>query len=278
MINTLGNVECFELCDISPKIQCLCCLKHWTEEIVYCTSGTCLVPTKFTRKKKRKRFDALTIPNFVIKKGGSHGARHGKSEQREYHQAKQCLSKARKKNRFNFSMLSTMWNLHIFTDEKRLGWGPLQTFWQSCTRRPFIHRYLGRKTKVRKGLEIVLRNSRTSRANAVKTRLSRSSTKVSWNHTRSWRSWLRHQPCNSSSLTSSTKTRTTVPVLGEAWCVDSWPRHWLGMEVLFGIVLFNCLVEVTFSNPLVVINRLEGVLSTVGCFEGFRSLAIAIPL
>ena len=97
MINTLGNVECFELCDISPKIQCLCCLKHWTEEIVYCTSGTCLVPTKFTRKKKRKRFDALTIPNIVIKKGGSHGARHGKSEQREYHQAKQCLSKARKK-------------------------------------------------------------------------------------------------------------------------------------------------------------------------------------
>ena len=34
----------------------------------------------------------------MIKKGGSHGARHGKSEaQREHHQAKLCLRKALKK-------------------------------------------------------------------------------------------------------------------------------------------------------------------------------------
>ena len=48
-----------------------------------CTCGTCLVPnrihTEFKRKLKRKRFDALTICLFVIE-GGSHGARHGKSE------------------------------------------------------------------------------------------------------------------------------------------------------------------------------------------------------
>ena len=50
------------------------------------------VPKKNMRKLNRERF-----PNFVIKKSGSHGARHGKSEkQREYHQAKQCLRKARK--------------------------------------------------------------------------------------------------------------------------------------------------------------------------------------
>ena len=47
----------------------------------------------------------------------------------------------------------------------------------NCTRRSFIPRYLGRKTKVWKGLEIVLKKSRTSRTNEVKTRLSRSSTK-----------------------------------------------------------------------------------------------------
>ena len=66
--------------------------------IVDCTCGTCLVPTEFTRKLNRKRFDALIIPHFSIEKGGSHGARHGKSEaQREYHQAKDCLGKAKKK-------------------------------------------------------------------------------------------------------------------------------------------------------------------------------------
>ena len=34
------------------------------------------------------RLDALSIPNYVIKKGATHGARHGKTEvQREYHLA-----------------------------------------------------------------------------------------------------------------------------------------------------------------------------------------------
>ena len=35
MIHTLGNVERFELCEISPKVQCPYCLKYWTEGIVY---------------------------------------------------------------------------------------------------------------------------------------------------------------------------------------------------------------------------------------------------
>ena len=44
------------------------------------------------------RLDALSIPNYVIKKGRSHGARHGKTEvQREYHLAwnawKRCCKK-----------------------------------------------------------------------------------------------------------------------------------------------------------------------------------------
>ena len=44
------------------------------------------------------RLDALFIPNYVIKKGPTHGARHGKTEvQREYHLAwnawKRCCKK-----------------------------------------------------------------------------------------------------------------------------------------------------------------------------------------
>ena len=94
-IHTITNVKCFELCKISPNIQCPLCLKNWTEGIVYCDCGACSVPTELTRNLKRERFDALTIPNFVIKKGGSHGARHckvpsskslfEKTEQKRFH-------------------------------------------------------------------------------------------------------------------------------------------------------------------------------------------------
>ena len=41
-----------------------------------------------SRKLNKLRLDALSIPNYVIKKGPTHGARHGKTEeQREYHLA-----------------------------------------------------------------------------------------------------------------------------------------------------------------------------------------------
>ena len=49
MIHNMGNVECFERCEISLKVQCRCCLKYWTEGIVHCTCGTCLVSTEFTK-------------------------------------------------------------------------------------------------------------------------------------------------------------------------------------------------------------------------------------
>ena len=61
----------------------------WMEGIVHCDCGTCLFLTELTRELSRERFDALTILHFVIKKGGSRVARHGKSEaQREYYQAR----------------------------------------------------------------------------------------------------------------------------------------------------------------------------------------------
>ena len=88
MIRSMGNVEFLEICEISPKLQCPHCLTYWTKSIVYCTCGTCLRPTDKTRKSDRDRFDALSIPNYVIKKDPSHRARHGHTErQRIYHAA-----------------------------------------------------------------------------------------------------------------------------------------------------------------------------------------------
>ena len=42
--------------------------------------GQCLIYRESRRKFFRLRLDALSIPNYVIKKGLTHGARHGKTE------------------------------------------------------------------------------------------------------------------------------------------------------------------------------------------------------
>ena len=65
---------------------------------MYCTCGQCLIDKESKRKFSKLRLDALSIPNYVIKKGRCHGARHGKTEaQKEYHLAwnawKRCCKK-----------------------------------------------------------------------------------------------------------------------------------------------------------------------------------------
>ena len=68
--------------------QCSHYLLYWNQGIVYCTCGQCLIHSESRRILSRLRLDALSIPNYVIKKGPTHGARHGKTEeQTEYHMA-----------------------------------------------------------------------------------------------------------------------------------------------------------------------------------------------
>ena len=86
MIGELGNVELFELCETIPKVQCSHCLLNWNQGIAYCTCGRFLVDSESRRMFNELRLDALFFPNYVIKKGPTHGARDGKTEvQREYH-------------------------------------------------------------------------------------------------------------------------------------------------------------------------------------------------
>ena len=80
MIRELGNVELFELCETLPKVQCSHCLSDWNQGIVYCTCGQCLIESDSRRKFNKLRLDALSIPNYVKKKGPTLGARHGKTE------------------------------------------------------------------------------------------------------------------------------------------------------------------------------------------------------
>ena len=65
---------------------------------MYCTCGQCLIDSESRRKINKLRLDALSIPNYVIKKGRNHGARYGNTkEQTEDHMAwnawKRCCKK-----------------------------------------------------------------------------------------------------------------------------------------------------------------------------------------
>ena len=101
-------MENLEICTITSKVPCHNCVTYWTKGIAYCTSGTCLRPSDKTRKRNKDRF-VLSIPNYVIKKGPSHGARHRNTErQRIYHAAHVSAKRAKKKD--HESMLDRMFN------------------------------------------------------------------------------------------------------------------------------------------------------------------------
>ena len=102
-----GKLEYFEICEITPKVQCHNSLTYCTKDIVNCTCGICLRPSDKIRNLKKDRFEVLSIPNSVIKKGPSYGARHGNAErQRIYHAAHVSCKKA-KKNGYKIHMDST---------------------------------------------------------------------------------------------------------------------------------------------------------------------------
>ena len=98
MIQDMGNVELFELCETIPKVLCSKCLLYWNQGIVYCPCGHFLRENQSSRRSHRWNLDLLSIPNYVIKKGRPHGNRHGKTgEQIKHHIAnnlrKRCIKK-----------------------------------------------------------------------------------------------------------------------------------------------------------------------------------------
>ena len=80
MIRELGNVELFELCETTPKVHCSRCLLNWNQGIVYGTCEQCLIYRESRRNCNKLRLDAISILDYVIKKGATHGARHCKTK------------------------------------------------------------------------------------------------------------------------------------------------------------------------------------------------------
>ena len=67
MIQDMGNVELFELCETIPKVQRSECLLYWNQRVIYCTFGHLLVESESSQNFSQWRLDALSIPHCVIK-------------------------------------------------------------------------------------------------------------------------------------------------------------------------------------------------------------------
>ena len=60
-IHELGNIELYELGQISRTVQCHACLKHVPEGLIFCSYGICLRPHEETIKRIKSRYQALIV-------------------------------------------------------------------------------------------------------------------------------------------------------------------------------------------------------------------------
>ena len=71
MIRELGNVELFELCETTPKVQCSHCLLSLESRNCVLHLRTMLDLQRIQKKVNKLRLDAISIPDYVIKKGAT---------------------------------------------------------------------------------------------------------------------------------------------------------------------------------------------------------------
>ena len=98
MIRDMGNVELFDLCQTIPK-GALLRMPSWLESRNSLLHLWHLLRENESRRHLHQwRLDDLSIPNYVIKKGRHHGARHCKTEAQKEHfiahnATKRCIKK-----------------------------------------------------------------------------------------------------------------------------------------------------------------------------------------
>ena len=69
MIQDMGNVELFELCETIPKVQCSECLLYWNQRIVYCTCGHLFRENQSSRSILRWTLDLLSTRTMSLRRG-----------------------------------------------------------------------------------------------------------------------------------------------------------------------------------------------------------------
>ena len=55
------------------------------KDLLHSTCGKCLMPSKKQKRKTKEELDALPIPNYIVKKNHTRGAKHGKSQEQHDH-------------------------------------------------------------------------------------------------------------------------------------------------------------------------------------------------
>ena len=65
----IGEIELYDLGDVSKKTQRPSCSKSWPEGLLYCTCGVCLRPAPEQKRKIKSEFDVLSIPYYTVENG-----------------------------------------------------------------------------------------------------------------------------------------------------------------------------------------------------------------
>ena len=94
----MGDVELVELCETIPMYKVLTVFFIGIKELCTAFADNAWLTANPEESSTNYDLDALSIPNYVIKKGPNHCARHGKTkEQTEYHMVwnawKRCCKK-----------------------------------------------------------------------------------------------------------------------------------------------------------------------------------------
>ena len=65
IILEMGNIELYELGQMTRTVQCHSCWKHLPEGLAFCSCGACLRPDEATMKRIKVRFQALIAPYYL---------------------------------------------------------------------------------------------------------------------------------------------------------------------------------------------------------------------
>ena len=108
------------------------------DRILYCTCGTCLYHMEKMRKMNRDRFETLSIPQHVMKKGGTHGARHGNTERQRIYHAAHIAKRHIKRIWLYKGTMSKLFNLQRVTVRDWMGRSIRRTQRRNFKRRSYV--------------------------------------------------------------------------------------------------------------------------------------------
>ena len=106
VIYEMGNVELFELGQISMTVQCHFCLRHVPQGLKFCGCGVSLRLDEGTINRITARCQALVSPYYVARMG-SRGKKHGEAQwQQDHYKAMDAKRRAAWKNNKHTTMSS----------------------------------------------------------------------------------------------------------------------------------------------------------------------------